>query len=192
MNWNGRLGAAGCLALVAVFGCGGGKSSGSRAGKTGGGPWPEAPLAAGAKLPALKAKNWLNGTAPANLGGKVVVISAWASWCTKSRADAPELVQAYQKYKDDGVVFIGLTRDDGALGWTETQKAAQQLGLAWPNGYAADATLTALGVVGFPTLFVVGPDGRVAWNDELGGKLVDAIEKAKAKAKAKVKSSRTN
>ncbi len=185
MKLNGRLGAVGYLALAAVLGCGGGKSSESRAGKTASDPMPEAPLVAGAKLPELKAKNWLNGTAPAQLDGNVVVISAWASWCTRSRAAAPELVQAYQKYKDDGVVFIGLTQDAGPLGWTETQKAVQQLGLAWPNGYAADSTLTALGVVGFPTLFVVGPDGRVTWNDDLGGKLVDAIAKAKAKTKTK-------
>ena len=36
----------------------------------------------------------------------------------------------------------------------------------------------ALGVSGFPTLFVIGADGRVAWNDELGGDLSTEIDKA--------------
>jgi hypothetical protein len=57
-------------------------------------------------------------------------------------------------------------------------KFIQDLGITWPNAYGARATLQALGVRGVPTTFVVARDGRIAWNDELGGDLDDAIQRA--------------
>jgi cytochrome c biogenesis protein CcmG/thiol:disulfide interchange protein DsbE len=43
-----------------------------------------------------------------NLRGKVVIINFWASWCPPCREEAAYLEQTWRKYKDKGVVFIGV------------------------------------------------------------------------------------
>jgi len=90
---------------------------------------------------------------------------------------APGLVQTYDEYKERGVVFIGLTAE-GAKEIAETEAFIEKFGITWPNGYGAAATINALGVTGIPSVFVIGADGKIAWNDRLGGELHDAIEKA--------------
>jgi cytochrome c biogenesis protein CcmG/thiol:disulfide interchange protein DsbE len=43
-----------------------------------------------------------------DLRGKVVIINFWASWCPPCREEAAYLEQTWRKYKDQGVVFIGV------------------------------------------------------------------------------------
>jgi len=42
------------------------------------------------------------------LRGQVVIINFWASWCLTCREEAPYLEQTWRKYKDKGVMFIGI------------------------------------------------------------------------------------
>jgi len=86
-------------------------------------------------------------------------------------------VQTYDEYKGRGVVFIGLTAG-GTEEIAETKAFIEKFGITWPNGYGAAATINALGVTGIPSVFVIGADGKVAWKNELGGELHDAIDKA--------------
>ena len=47
-----------------------------------------------------------------NLRGQVVIINFWASWCLPCREEAAYLEQTWRKYKDQGVVFIGVDYAD--------------------------------------------------------------------------------
>jgi hypothetical protein len=75
------------------------------------------------------------------------------------------------------VTFVGLTAE-GADAKDDTQAFLDDFKISWSNGYGAGETIEALGVRGYPTVFVIGRDGKIAWNDELPGTLEEAISKA--------------
>jgi thiol-disulfide isomerase/thioredoxin len=54
------------------------------------------------------------GTAhtPAALAGKVVVVNVWATWCAPCLKEIPDLSAVYDKYKDQGLVILGVLHDD--------------------------------------------------------------------------------
>lgn len=54
------------------------------------------------------------GTAwtPESLAGKVVVVNVWATWCRPCVFEIPDLIQVHKKYKDKGVVMLGVLDDN--------------------------------------------------------------------------------
>lgn len=144
----------------------------------------EAPLGKGNHIPSLEAPGWLNGMPDdADLDSSVLVIDVWDGVCPYCSLAAPALVEASEKYRDQGVVFVGLT----TASEEEARQYVDNWHLPWPNGYDAMATVDALQAHA-PTLFVVGPNGRILWNDDrarwrhehadLGRRLENAIEDA--------------
>ncbi len=47
-----------------------------------------------------------------DLQGQAVVLNFWASWCPPCRAEMPELEQAYQDNKDQGLVVLGVNQGE--------------------------------------------------------------------------------
>lgn len=43
--------------------------------------------------------------------GKVVVLNFWATWCPPCRTEIPEFVKLQEKYRERGVIFIGIAID---------------------------------------------------------------------------------
>jgi cytochrome c biogenesis protein CcmG/thiol:disulfide interchange protein DsbE len=91
--------------------------------------------------------------------GQVVVLNFWASWCADCTVEHPALQEAFVRYRDEKVTFLGVSFEDSARAG---QAYARQMGVGWP--LLADprsATAIDYGVTGVPETFVIGPDGRV-------------------------------
>ena len=95
-----------------------------------------------------------------DLAGQVVVINFWASWCTTCDAEAAELEQAYQMYKDRNVVFLGVDYSDSdrpALAYLE------RFGITYPNGPDLRTRISqAFRIRAVPETYIVAPDGTLA------------------------------
>ncbi len=121
----------------------------------------EGPIGVGDKVPNLTLTTF-DGELISfdDLAGKVVVINFWASWCKTCEQEAAELEQAYQIYKDEGVVFLGVDYVD-----TETEARAylEKFGVTYPNGPDLGTRISqAFRIRGVPETYIIGPDGRLA------------------------------
>lgn len=93
------------------------------------------------------------------LRGQVVVVNFWASWCLECRDEHPALDAAWSRYRERGVVFVGVlfedTVDDGLA-------FAGEFETDWPLvDDPGSRTAIAYGVFGVPETFVIAPDGSV-------------------------------
>lgn len=91
------------------------------------------------------------------LRGQVVIINFWASWCPPCREEAAYLEQTWRKYKDQGVVFIGVD-------YVDTEKAAlayiDEFDITYLNGPDIGTRIAqAYNIKGVPETFYVDKRG---------------------------------
>ncbi len=94
--------------------------------------------------------------------GHVVVVNFWASWCVPCRQEAAMLENTYLKYKDRGVVFVGVD-------YVDTDKEAMafidEFGITYPNGPdLGTERARAFRIQGVPETYFVGKDGQLYGN----------------------------
>ncbi len=93
--------------------------------------------------------------------GQVVVLNFWASWCADCRVEHPNLLAAWQRYRDQGVVFLGIPFEDAA---SASRAFQTELGGGWPLlRDPGSRTAITYGVYGVPETFIVRPDGVIAY-----------------------------
>ncbi|MHB9101409.1 MAG: TlpA family protein disulfide reductase [Sulfuricella sp.] len=60
--------------------------------------------------------------------GKVVVLNFWAPWCPPCREEIPDFIKMQDKYRERGLVFIGVALDEKI----KVQAFADEIGVNYP------------------------------------------------------------
>ncbi len=116
-----------------------------------------------------------------SLRGKVVLIDFWASWCKPCRAEMPNVVKIYKKYKDKGFEIYGVSLDQAKEAWVE---AIQQDGITWPQvsdlKYWECVAARLYNVQGIPFTVLLDKEGKILAKNLRGEELDKAVELALA------------
>jgi len=139
---------------------------------------------AGLPMPPLQATGWLNTNRPvtaADLQGKVVLFDYWATWCGPCVRSLPEVIAFHRRFRDAGVVVIGLTSEDGPAAQQVKNFVETRDVMEWPIGYGAGQTFQMMGIQGIPTYVLYDRTGTSVW----GGHSLAGLEAAAIEALAK-------
>ena len=104
--------------------------------------------------------------------GKYVLIDFWASWCGPCRTENPNVVKAYNTYKNRNFTILGISLDKDKAAWGQ---AIKQDGLTWLHaGELADFegnTVRLYQVEAIPASFLLDPTGKIIARDLRGDEL---------------------
>lgn len=107
--------------------------------------------------------------------GKVVLLDFWASWCGPCRATNPNLVNLYNKYKDQGFTIMSISEDKGQAEWINAIYADN---LTWPYHVLDNNKSIAFryGVEAIPFKILIDKQGRIASGKISGNALESRIQ----------------
>ncbi len=94
--------------------------------------------------------------------GNVVVLTFWASWCGYCKKTLPDIQILQEYYKDNGeVVILGVNCREKEPDSAKALAILKEKEYTFPVVYQGDSAASSYEVAGFPTLFVIGPDGDI-------------------------------
>ena len=107
--------------------------------------------------------------------GNYTIVDFWASWCGPCKAEAPNVIAVYEKYRDKGLVVIGVPVNDKQ---EATEKAMRDLGIHYPQVLdPSQALAERFNITGIPHIILFAPDGSVVAAGLRGAQIEEAVGK---------------
>lgn len=135
-------------------------------------------VAIGQKAPDFEAKDKDGNVVKLSdyLGNGYVLIDFWASWCAPCRKENPNLVKAYETYKEKGFEIVGISLDNKTTPWLG---AIEKDGLTWPQlidekAWAGQG-VKDYGVRLIPANFLIDKDGIIVAKNLKGDNLQETL-----------------
>jgi cytochrome c biogenesis protein CcmG/thiol:disulfide interchange protein DsbE len=155
--------AATLAAVVLLGGC-------AKTGSEGGAAFQ--PLSIGAPVPEYSAATLGGDTV--RVGGKEepTILNVWATWCVACQEEMAALDSLSREFKARGVRVIGVSVDEGETERVRRFAMTNHLGFTIAHDPAASIE-QSYQVVGVPTTFVIGRDGKLLWKRT--GNIVDVM-----------------
>ncbi|HUR67460.1 MAG TPA: TlpA disulfide reductase family protein, partial [Chitinophagaceae bacterium] len=106
--------------------------------------------------------------------GKYVLVDFWASWCGPCRAENPNVVKAYNKYKDKNFTILGVSLDQPGKkdAW---MKAVMDDGLTWTQvsdlSWWSSPVVPLYRIESIPYNVLVDPSGKIVGESLRGADL---------------------
>ena len=98
-----------------------------------------------------------------DLKGKVVLLNFWATWCAPCRAEMPDIIRLQNKYKDRGLVVLGLSADEGKR---DIEAFLKENPLPYPVAQVTREQGIAFDVSPIPTSILIDKSGTMVFDVE--------------------------
>lgn len=168
------VGLCACLLAGGVLGGGDGIAAAA---------WDDVELRVGQPPPEFSAQDLTNHAQTLQqYRGKVLVLHFWATWCPYCRGEIVELRALQEQWASKGVAVVTVSVDENR---DRLKRFVERNALPYAVIFdgETDASVAArYRIVGVPTTYVIGRDGRIAFRFDGAGDLLEAVEHALARS----------